>query len=212
MGFLTIPAGIAGIAGGGGLSVAAGVKAPLGSAGMNQVISSSFDDSFTQINSPFAFFMGGSSYTEIFPGSNSYITFGSGASAYSGLSLASQPGQPSIHLGSADNSYQQVFWVAGPGNKFLWIRFEGAAGTSGTPGSPSIVWEATFINPSLSPGKQYFEIVVGVHGQTGGLFGVGGSGITPVSGGTIQPNQSYVFSSNPTGTTWAIEPGKYLVL
>ena len=195
-----------------GLAVIAGTKSPVGPDGMTQIISASADDSFIEVAFPFAFFAGNVSRTSAFVGSNNYITFGAGRTEYNSLSLASNPSQSSIHLGSADNSYQRVFRFNDPSNRFTRIRYEGTAGTSGTSGSPNILWEVTLFNPSLSSGTQYVEVVFGVHNRTSGLFGVGGSGITPLSGGTIQANQSYVFSSGSTGVTWTIESGKFITL
>ena len=196
----------------GTLTVATGTKSPVGSSGMTQIISASDDDTFIEVSLPFAFFAGNVSRTSTFVGSNTYLTFGAGNIAHNSLSLASNPSQSSIHLGSADNSYQRVFRFNDPSNRFTRIRYEGAAATSGTPGSPNILWEVTLFNPSLSSGTQYVEVVFGVHSRTSGLFGVGGSGITVLSGGTIQANQSYVFSSGSTGVTWTIESGKFITL
>ena len=196
----------------GTLTVATGTKSPVGPDGMTQIISATDDDTFIEIALPFAFFAGNVSRTSTFVGSNTYLTFGAGSVARSSLSLASNPSQSSIHLGSADNSYQRVFRFNDPSNRFTRIRYEGAAAISGTPGSPNILWEVTLFNPSLSSGTQYVEVVFGVHNRTSGPFGVGGSGITPLSGGTIQENQSYVFSSGSTGVTWTIESGKFITL
>jgi len=206
MGFLTVPSGAIG----GGLRIVTGVKAPVGIAGMTIRQNATADDAFLEITMPFAQTIGNTSRASIFIGSNSYLTWGSGSSVYNSLSLASNPSQSCLHAGSADNSYQRVYEFKDPANRFVRARFEGTAGTSGTPGSPNIVWEATMINPTLNAGNQLIEFVTGVHGRLGGLFGLGGSGVTPLNAAPLTQNNSYVFQGNSSGTVWTVQPGTFV--
>jgi hypothetical protein len=52
-------------------------------------------------------------------GSNSYITFGGGSSAYTGLG-ANNPARPSIHIGSQDNSWKQL-WGGAANGCYRWV-------------------------------------------------------------------------------------------
>lgn len=52
-------------------------------------------------------------------GSNSYITFGGGSTEYNGLA-ANNPTRPSIHIGSQDNSWKQV-WAGASNGCYRWV-------------------------------------------------------------------------------------------
>lgn len=107
----------------------------------------------------------GTSYNSVFIGSNTYITFGSGSSNYSGLS-ASNPNLPGVHMCAADNSYQKVFYKTDTSvsPNTMTVRYEGNAATSGTVGSPGIVYEATFY-----ANQTYFDVLIGSNNRcTGG--------------------------------------------
>ena len=88
------------------------------------------------------FYMGVNFRSTIYIGSNGYITFGSGSTEYSNLSL-SNPSFPSIHFGSADNSWQLVLirTVDEAGIKACVVRYEGTASMSGVLSRPNIVAE-----------------------------------------------------------------------
>lgn len=176
--------------------VTAGTVAPLGITGMALLLNTAADDSHIQVTLPFAFPFFGVART-VFVGSNSYLTFGAGSSAYSNLS-ATVPGR-ALLVGGADNSYQRVY-TKDNGDGSFRIRYEGAAGTSGTPGSPTIAWEATL----CTDGK--ILLAVGVHGRTTGasLISNGVAGIPY----TLAANQSYVFE--PSGGTYIIHTGASL--
>lgn len=154
----------------------------LGSAGMTQLISSSTDDGFVDVGDiGFDFpFYNRTFRNQIYVGSNGYLTFGFGSRQYSGIS----PGAPGsgLFICAGDRSYQQVFVHADTPNSFR-IRYEGSAGTSGTVGAPTMLWETTL----LANG----DIVL----ATGNLNESGASFIT--DGGTnytnlsLQGNKSY---------------------
>ena len=176
--------------------VTAGTVAPLGITGMALLLNAAADDSYIQVTLPFAFPFFGVDRT-VFVGSNSYLTFGAGSSAYSNLS-ATVPGQ-ALLVGGADNSYQRVY-TKDNGDGSFRIRYEGAAGTSGTPGSPTIAWEATL----CTDGK--ILLAVGVHERTTGvsLISNGVAGIPY----TLAANQSYVFE--PAYSAYVVHTGASL--
>lgn len=170
---------------------------------------SSVDDSFVNVPLGFNFYMFGTAYSTVFVGSNTYLTFGSGSTVYSGLS-ASNPALVKFHLGAADNSYQRVSYYNHPSNFYTIIRYEGNGSTSGTVGSPGIVYEATLYNPFHTWSNQtLLEVRVGNHNRTSGIFGVytaAGSGI----GTSISANQNYVFYGAELGNSWNILSGYYV--
>lgn len=170
----------------------------------------SVDDAFVTVPLPFTFLMAGTGYTTAYMGSNTYITFGSGSTVYSGLS-ASNPALPKFFLGAADNSYQRVAYYTG-GTDYVRIRYEGNGTTSGTVGSPGIVLEITIFNPAKSGGNQFVQVSIGVHNRTTGLFGVASSSAyyATLASGAWTANQSYVFLGNSTGTSWSIYGGYYI--
>lgn len=202
-----------------GYALAQGTKLPVfglgGGAyppsGWTGLQNASVDDSFvsTGISS---FTINSTSYTTVFIGSNTYLTFGSGSTVYSGLS-ASNPALNKFHLGSADNSYQRVSRVAGGANPsfpdFVRIRYEGNGATSGTVGSPGIVYEATFFNSELTGGVPVLEVLFGNHNRTTGQAGVASTSAYYATYSQTGA-QSYVFVGNSTGTSWTIYTGYYI--
>jgi hypothetical protein len=160
----------------------------------------SADDTNLSVTIP-TFNISNLNYTAVFVGSNTYLTFGSGATNYSSLS-GSVPAFNKIFVGAADNSYQRVSTISS-GADYTRIRYEGAAATSGTLGSPSIVWEATFFDMSKTQNVPVVEILVGTHARTTGQFGIASTSAY-YQQLTISANTSYVFVGNATGTSWTI--------
>ena len=101
----------------------------------------------------------GTSYSGAFIGSNTYITFGAGSSAYASLS-ASNPAIPGLHMCAADNSWQLVVQRTENSGNNLRVRYEGTASTNGTAGSPNIIYEAVFYK-----GQSYFDVAIGVNAR-----------------------------------------------
>lgn len=171
---------------------------------LTQQIFSSEDDSYRELaDFPFAFNFFGTDYANsIYVGSNSYITFGFASSVYSGLS-ASNPGR-AIHFGSADNSWQQVWWgQISIGNKPAFrVIYEGTASTGGSVGSPNIVYQLTFFE------NQRMNVTFAQHARTGGLRGIS-NGSTLTNTYDIFENTSYAFQSDALGNNWTIQQGKY---
>jgi hypothetical protein len=129
--------------------------------GWTQIQSTSSDDA--SLNVPFGFStnFNTSTYNGVYVGSNTYLTFGSGSSNYSGLS-ASNPAIPGVHMCAADNSYQKVFYKL-DSTGVMRVRYEGNNATSGTVGSPTIVYEAVFYS-----GQSYFDVHMGPNSRCGG--------------------------------------------
>lgn len=148
----------------------------------------------------------GLSYEYIYPGSNTYITIGTGTSVYASLSFTVPPYR-GIQLGSADNSWQRV-WTKLESHRTR-IRYEGTALTSGTPGSPNIVYEVTFWR--VFDGYQYIEIKFGSHSRTSGVFGIQDGAGAYVNGGTITANKSYVIRTNAIGNSPTIYSGYSMI-
>jgi alpha-tubulin suppressor-like RCC1 family protein len=135
---------------------------------------------------------GGVSYSVIYVGTNSYITFTAGSTLGTGLS-ASNPALPKIMVGAADQSAQRIYFgTEGTApNRTYRIRFEGSVTTSGTLGSPTLLWEITFYENELdridlhtsntntvTPGR-----IIGVYASNGVRWD---STITSVTGGAYR--------------------------
>lgn len=115
------------------------------------------DDGWYELDLGFTIYFLGVPYTKIFVGTNSYVTFGSGSSRYSGLNYAT-PDLPKIMISSADNSLQRLYYgIEGTGgNRTFRIRWEGTndlhyRGPLGydEPGDSNMLWEMIFFeNPN----------------------------------------------------------------
>ena len=103
------------------------------------------DDGYWTLNLPFSIQFVGLSTNVIYPGTNTYLTFGKGSTIYSGISF-SNPNLYKILISAADNSCQRLYYGAegvAP-NRTYRIRYEGNGSISGTLGSPGMVYEAVF--------------------------------------------------------------------
>lgn len=208
-----------------GYTITLGTKAPvLGSGGQvtfpapgwEGLVASSEDDSFRNILFPFTWNFNGTAYSNFYPGSNTYITFGAGSTLYYSLSESSPP-HDKIHIAARDNSWQRVS-VTTSDTDYIRLRYEGTPGTGGTPGTPGIVYEITFFNPALTGGVPWFELLVGVQnrGTTGAISGIygpssllPGGGLGPVNQG-VSPGESYVCVGNTLGTLWTVYTGYHV--
>jgi hypothetical protein len=109
------------------------------------------DDGYWILSLPFNVQFIGITTNIVYPGTNTYITFGGGSINYSGLSF-SNPSFRKIMISSADNSCQRLYYGTegvSP-NRTYRIRYEGTAGISGLLGSPNMVYEAVFYENSPS--------------------------------------------------------------
>jgi hypothetical protein len=114
-------------------SAGATTYSPNGYTGLSTtgLLSGSTDDGWFGWTIPWTVIFLGGNYTQVFLGTNSYLTFGSGTNVYSGLS-SSNPPLPKIMVGATDNS--STFAYAGvvgssPNRKFI-IRYEGTNSSS----------------------------------------------------------------------------------
>lgn len=114
-------------------------------ASWHRLVNRSRDDSFEKLpDFGFDFCVFGQNVRDsAFVGSNSYITFGAGEERY--RSFSSMP-VASLRMGVGDRSYQRVYGkhIEEAGQAGYVVRFEGTAATWGVPGSPNMIWEATF--------------------------------------------------------------------
>lgn len=103
------------------------------------------DDGYWTLNLPFNITYLGTSYSTIYVGTNHYLTFGSGSTVWSGISITT-PNIPKIMWCSADNSVQRIYYgVEGTApNRTYRVRLEGNGGYTGVLGSPGMVCEYTF--------------------------------------------------------------------
>jgi len=182
------------------------MAAPLGSLALTLLVSASADDSNVLLPAlPFPFYVSGTNYaSSMYVGSNSYITFGLGFNVYSSLS-ATTPGRALLIQG-ADNSYQRVY--AGSefvnGNTRYRIRFEGTAGTSGTVGAPTMVWEVSFYS------NNRILVTIGAMARTGGAAGLS-NGAAFVAAPPMLAGGSYLITTADGGNTWAFTTGSQVI-
>lgn len=80
---------------------------------------SNTDDSYTQVDLPFSIMFAGTSYTRFFVCSNSYITFVTGYSSYSGLDQISVP---RLLIDAKDNYANNITTNATSDNVTIYYR------------------------------------------------------------------------------------------
>lgn len=189
-------------AGGGGYSDT--IVAPLGSAGMTQLVGASEDDHCVNVGDiGFDFpFYDITFRTNIFVGSNGYVTFGSEYTLFSDLTRTSLG--KALMICAADRSYQQVFANQdNPGQSFR-IRYEGSSETTGTVGSPNMVWECTlFSDGTIQLATGTLIATDGVNSLTDGT----GAYYTDYS---IAENTSLVFQRQ-SPTNYTVASGSYTI-
>jgi hypothetical protein len=176
------------------------------SAGWSLIVNSSGDDATTLLSPAFNPQVYGAAI-DLYLCSNSFIAAANVSGA--ATNLTGSPATRTIHIGSADNSWQRV-WVKYETNATK-IRFEGRNATSGQPGiSSNMIWEATFFKPGGS--KQYIEICIGdfAASRLSSPFGITNGSGTYISGGTIAINQSYVIETDQIGNSPTITASRYI--
>lgn len=171
------------------------------------------DDAFVTLPFNFTnFVLNSTSYSSAFVGSNLYITFGSGSTVYSGISV-SNPNLNKLMIAPADYSYQRVAYKTFPDATI--VRFEGYNTAGGVaPGFSNIIYECLFINPlRYTTKRSVIALMMGNAANTGGtLFGIANTSAFYASG-TMTQNTSYVFeATNDTGTAWTLNTGSYIPL
>lgn len=114
-----------------------------GGTGTAQTLTSgNTDDGYYQIALPFSITYAGVSYSTVYVGTNGYVTFSAGSTAFSGLSTTN-PSGAKIMIAAADRSSNNVTLLSGqfqvsPFYKYFYIK--ASFGASTTPGSAT-VWE-----------------------------------------------------------------------
>ena len=136
-------------------SVAMNAPASLSASAGNQSVSLSWAAS-TATGFPFSF--NGTTYNEVFVGSNSYLTFGNGSTVWNGFST-SNPALPGVHICAGDWSYQTVQYRIDNSvvPNQLRIRFQGTAARSSS-GSSNMIYEAVFYKD-----MSYFDLLIGTY-------------------------------------------------
>ena len=170
-------------------------------ASLTTPISGNNDDGYWGFLLPFTINFNGVAYTDVYIGTNSYITFGGGSPNYGSLG-PTVPSLPKIMLSADDNSGQRVYYgVEGSApNRTYRIRYEGTNGVSGTIGFPNIVWEATFYENA--PAQIDIQIGANANGPGSVIFTdakfSGTSAACPVATGLIatvlQYNRSWGYA------------------
>lgn len=118
------------------------------------------NDGFWQISLPWNFEYLGTLYNEIFVGTNSYITFGSGSDEF--FVSPFNPPISKIMISSGDNSCQRIFYetIGTSPNRLFCVRFQGHVDyTGGILGSPTLEWEARFFESS----QNQVDIHIGIN-------------------------------------------------
>jgi len=169
----------------------------------------SVDDNSVLVPFPFTWTFNGTGYTGCYIGSNAYITFGAGSSAWSGLSV-SNPALNKIMMNAADRSYQSVAYLSTA--NYVRVRYEGAAGTSGTVGASTCIYEVVFMNPSYTGSLPTVEFRFGNWSNTLGVTGICSTTLALTTTGTFAPSgsTSVVLQGNSSGTTWTAYASNYI--
>jgi len=126
------------------------------------------DDGYWNLALPFPITYLGTTYNEIYPSTNFYLTFGAGSTVWSTVNQSS-PNLPKIMWSAADNSVQRIYYTTQgtAGSRTFNIRMEGAASTSGVLGSPTMVCEYVFYEAT----PDQIDLQVGVNSRkTTGAF------------------------------------------
>jgi len=106
-------------------------------------------------------------YTNLYVGSNSYLTFGNGSDVFN---TSDDPtildGLPGIIMSCSDNSYQFVYSLltGNPGSFEYRIRYEGSDSTQAASNGPNLIWEIVFYENK--PGIIDLIIVKDLHSQS----------------------------------------------
>lgn len=131
----------------------------LSTTGLTQVTTAgligSADDGYWTVALPFNITYQGTSYSSVYIGTNSYITFGNGSNVFSGLGPAYPP-YPKIMIGSSDNSGTSI-WKGQSGsapNRTYTVQFYGGNSSSG---GSIISWQVVF--SEANPGQFALSVI-----------------------------------------------------
>jgi len=167
------------------------------------IVTGNADDANTIMPAfPFSFFYFSTNYqSSLYIGSNSYITFGFGSSVFSGLS-ATTPGR-GLLIQAADNSWQRV-WAGTITSSKARLYWEGTSGTSGTVGSPNMVWEVTHYS------NNNIMVVISSMGRTSGQNGISNGGTYVIQPG-FAASTSWAIESTSSGNSWTFRSGSFTI-
>jgi hypothetical protein len=126
-------------------SISNTLSTPTGWASSTTPDSGNNDDGYWNLALPFNISYLGTSYSNIYVGTNFYLTFGGGSTVWSSINQTS-PNLPKIMWCAADNSVQKIYYTTQgvTPNRTFNVRIEGSAGTSGTVGLPTMLCEYVF--------------------------------------------------------------------
>ena len=155
----------------GGVTTSTFTAVTLSTTGLTQVTTAgligSADDGYWAVALPFNITYQGTSYSSVYIGTNSYITFGSGANNYSGLGPA-VPSYPKIMIGSADNSGTSI-WKGQSGstpNRTYTVQFYGGNSSGG---GSIISWQVVF--SEANPGQVTLSVIPANNFRAGSVSG-----------------------------------------
>lgn len=171
----------------------------IGSAGMTNIYTGDVDDANVVLGDlGFDYrFYDGTFRTNVYIGSNSYLTFGFGSNEYSGLTRVNPLGK-TLHLGSDDRSYQKVF-VQASASSFR-VRYEGAPARSG---ASSRFFEITlFADGAMMVVKQTPD--------NSGLWTVTKGDNISFTDYAPSAETSFVITPNAAFTAYTVQPGSYI--
>ncbi len=155
---------------------------------------------------------GTTNYQTFYFTTSTYLVFKNGpapTTISTGIS-ESNPSEDKILLGAGDHSYQRLWTLTNPSYDYARFRYEGTAATSGTPGSPTIVYEFTIFNPANYSGSQVIEVLMGNNSASSSAPFLVANTSSSYASSTVDPNTSYVFVGNSTGTSWTIYKNAYI--
>lgn len=169
----------------------------VGTGSLTLIQDASADNASILVTLPFSVTFQGTSYTDVYVGSNGYVTFGTGSTVTS--VTGSSPPYPTIAIDAGNRSYQRVYAGSEDGNATYRIRYEGASGTSGTPGSSTVFWELLFT--AATPGV--IELDIGANAASGlgfsGITNGAGTILTRLEAGTVSTGYTITSTAPSTG-------------
>lgn len=119
-------------------------------------------DSYFSVPLPFSFKINNTNFTNVLINENAWMVFGTVGSALSAgfvsTTAASAVPYNKLVFSGGNNSMQRLFYRVEAENRFVLIRYEGNASTSGTQGSPGIIAEIKLLNPLFTGGISMIEL------------------------------------------------------
>ena len=168
----------------------------LGAGTLPLLASAHADEAIVTVNLPFAVTFNGASYTTVYVSSNSFLTFGTSAQAYTSIS-GSNPSVPNIQICTADHAYEKVYAGSEDGNATFRIRYEGSNVYSGS--AFDMIWEITFT--AATPGTIKIDIGTNAAKSTGASGISSGTAYLATFDAGLE-NVGYTMTPAPSGTTF----------